>query len=104
MRAYRRKPVSHQQYSQKLHSNLTRWLRRRSRRLLDEWLEAALVLMDLDLEPARPILESLYSPDPRGQKPYDPVRMLLCSGLRFARKSSFAPHGLAQIYQHWQMG
>ncbi len=26
--------------------------------------------------PARPILESLYSPDPRGQKPYDPVRML----------------------------
>lgn len=76
MRAYRRKPVSHEQYSQKLRSNLTRWVKRRSRRLLSEWLEAALILIGLDLEPARPILESLYSSDPRGQKPYDPVRML----------------------------
>jgi hypothetical protein len=76
MRTYRRKPVSHQQYAQELCNNLIRWLKRKSRRLLSEWLEAALILMDLDLEPARPILESLYSPDPRGQKPYDPVRML----------------------------
>jgi hypothetical protein len=76
MRTYRRKPVPHEQYAQKLRSNLTRWLKRKSRRLLSDWLEAALILMELDLEPARPILESLYSPDPRGQKPYDPVRML----------------------------
>jgi hypothetical protein len=32
--------------------------------------------MKLDLEPARPILESLYSPDPRGQKPFEPIRMI----------------------------
>ena len=86
MRTYRRKPVSHEQYSQELRSELIKWLKRKSRRLLSEWLEAALILIGLDLEPARPILESLYSSDPRGQKPYDPVRMLLCSGLRFARK------------------
>ncbi len=76
MRTYRRKPVCHQQYAQELCNNLIRWLKRKSRRLLHEWLEAALILIALDLEPARPILESLYSPDPRGQKPYDPVRML----------------------------
>ena len=76
MRTYRREPVCHQQYAQELCNNLIRWLKRKSRRLLREWLEAALVVIDLDLEPARPILESLYSPDPRGQKPYDPVRML----------------------------
>ena len=55
---------------------LIRWLKRKSRRLPHEWLEAALILMSLNLEPARPILESLYSLDPRGQKPYEPVRML----------------------------
>jgi len=76
MRTYRQEYTSHQQYAEDLCSNLTRWLRRKSRRLSQEWLEAALVLMGLNLEPARPILESLYSPDPRGQKPYEPVRML----------------------------
>ena len=76
MRTYRRKPVCHQQYAQELCNNLIRWLKRKSRRFLRQWLEAALTLIVLDLEPARPILEPLYSPDPRGQKPYDPVRML----------------------------
>ncbi len=76
MRVYRGKPVCHQQYAQELCNNLIRWLKRKSRRLLHQWLEATLILIGLDLEPARPILESLYSPDPRGQKPYDPVRML----------------------------
>ena len=76
MRTYRQKPVSHQQYTENLWDNLTRWLRRKSRRLSSQWLDAALTLMGLDLEPAKPILESLYSPDPRGQKPFEPVRML----------------------------
>lgn len=76
MHTYRRKPVPHQQYAQELCNNLITWLKRKSRRLSHQWLEAALILIGLDLEPARPILESLYSPDPRGQKPYDPVRML----------------------------
>jgi hypothetical protein len=76
MHTYRQEPVLHQQYAQELCNNLIRWLKRKSGRLLSEWLEAALILMSLDLEPARPILESLYSKDTRGQKPYDPVRML----------------------------
>ncbi len=76
MRKYRQKPVSHQQFSEDLCNNLIKWLKRRSRRLLSQWLQAALVLIGLDLEPARPILESLYSSDPRGCPPYDPVPML----------------------------
>ena len=76
MRTYRQKYISHQQYTEDLCSNLTRWLRRKSRRLSQEWLEAALTLMRLNLEPAIPILEPMYSPDPRGQKPYKPTRML----------------------------
>jgi hypothetical protein len=81
MRTYPRvrgdlKPVTHGQYAQELCDNLIRWLKRKSRRLLHEWLDAALILIGLDLEPARPILEYLYSPDSRGCPPYDPVRML----------------------------
>jgi hypothetical protein len=76
MHTYRQEPVPHQLYAQELCNNLIRWLKRKSRSLLDEWLEAALILMSLNLESARPILEPLYSKDPRGQKPYDPVRML----------------------------
>ena len=76
MHTYRQEPVPHQQYAQELCNNLITWLKRKSRRLLNEWLEASLILIGLDLEPARSILEPLYSPDPRGQKPYEPVRML----------------------------
>jgi hypothetical protein len=94
VRTYRQKYVSHQQYAEDLCSHLTRWLRRKSRRLSQEWLEAALILMRMNLEPAHPILESLYSPDPRGQKPYEPVRMLrallLMVLLRYTSISGFA--------------
>ena len=76
MPKYRQKPVSHQQYAENLCNNLIKWLKRRSRRLLHEWFQATLVLMGLNLESARPILESLYSSDPRGCPPYDPVPML----------------------------
>jgi hypothetical protein len=76
MRTYCQEYASHQQYAENLCNNLTRWLRRKSRRLSQEWLEAALILIRLNLEPARLILESLYSPDPRGCPPYDPVCML----------------------------
>lgn len=68
--------VGHQQYAEDLCSNLTRWIRRKSRRLSREWLEAALILIRLNLEPGRSALESLYSPNPRGREPYDPVCML----------------------------
>jgi hypothetical protein len=59
MRTYRHKPISHEEYAEGLCNNLTRWLRRKSRRLSQEWLEAALILMRINLEPAHPILESL---------------------------------------------
>jgi len=73
---YRQDPTSHEQYSDNLIGHLTRWLRRNSRRLKPEWLDAALILLGINLCPAKHILESLYSPDPRGQKPFEPVRML----------------------------
>lgn len=37
-----------------------------------------MVLHDLDLEPARPVLEACYADSPRGGKPRDPIGMLRC--------------------------
>jgi hypothetical protein len=65
----------HQQYAENLCANLTSWLKRKSRRISDEYVESALILMRIDLEIVRPSLKSLYSPDPRGREPYDPVCM-----------------------------
>lgn len=45
---------------------------------LEQNKEAALVLWELDLEPARSILNSCYAPNPRGGKPRDPLVMLRC--------------------------
>jgi hypothetical protein len=55
----------HQQYAENLCANLTNWLKRKSRRISDEYVESALILMRIDLETVRSFLESLYSPDPR---------------------------------------
>jgi len=63
-------------YQGNLISNLNKWLIRKSRKIKDEHLDAALILLILDLEPARKYLQSLYSPNPRGCPPYDPVCML----------------------------
>ena len=85
--------INHQQYAENLSHKLIRWLRRKSRRLSENLLEAALILLSLDLESSRAILEPLYSPNPRGRKPYDPVCMLraliLMLLLRYASISSF---------------
>ena len=70
MRAY------HQQYAENICSNLTRWLRRKSRKISGKLLEAALILIRIDLDSVEPYLKSCYSPNPRGRKPYDPVCML----------------------------
>lgn len=78
---YRQEPISHEQYSETLCENLTKWLKRKSRRLSEQWLNAALILMGLNLEPARPILESLYSPDPGDRSP---LSRSGCSGLCFS--------------------
>ena len=63
-------------YQCNLVSNLNKWLKRKSRKIKDEHLEAALTLLILDLEPARKYLQTLYSPNPRGRPHYDPVCML----------------------------
>jgi len=63
-------------YNGSLIKNLTKWLKRKSRKIKEEQLQAALTLLLLDLEPARKYLQSLYSPNPRGRPSYDPVCML----------------------------
>jgi hypothetical protein len=63
-------------YQSNLITNLNKWLKRKSRKIKDEHLQAALTLLLLDLEPARKYLQTLYSPNPRGRPPYDPVCML----------------------------
>ena len=67
---------SHRQYTTTLSQKLQGWLRRQSRRLPAPWHEAALVLLRLDLDSARPLLRALYAPGPRGRPPYDPVWVL----------------------------
>jgi Transposase domain (DUF772) len=67
---------SHAQYSMTLSAKLQSWLRRKARCLPEAWHEATLVLLRLDLDPARPLLQTLYAPGPRGRPPYDPVCML----------------------------
>jgi len=52
---------SHTQYRTMLTAKLQSWLRRQSRRLPEAWREATLVLLRLDLDPARPLLRALYS-------------------------------------------
>jgi len=68
--------LSHRQYTTRLSQKLQGWLRRKARRLPEAWHEAALVLLRLDLDPARPLLRALYAPGPRGRPPYDPVCVL----------------------------
>jgi hypothetical protein len=67
---------NHKQYVERSQDNLTKWLKRKSRRISQQLVEAVLILMGLDLEPAREILQPLYSYNPRGRKPYDPIIML----------------------------
>jgi hypothetical protein len=48
--------------------HLSRWLKRKSRKLSSQWLDAVLVLLHLSLEPAREILSPLYSPIPEDDR------------------------------------
>lgn len=43
---------------------------------LERYREAAAALWELDLEPARAVLQGCYSPNPRGGKPRDPIVVL----------------------------
>jgi len=63
-------------YQSNLISNLNKWLKRKSRKIKDEYLQTALTLLILDLEPVRKYLQTLYSPNPRDRPHYDPICML----------------------------
>lgn len=45
---------------------------------LTRYGNALVVLWELDLAPARPVLQACYAPDPRGGDPWDPLVMLRC--------------------------
>lgn len=45
---------------------------------LERYAEAAAVLWELDLEPARAVLQACYAPSPHGGKPWDAVVLLRC--------------------------
>lgn len=66
----------HAVYQKSVTTQLPVWLRRKSRAPSPELLDAALILLRLDLDPLQPFLISLYSPTPRGRPPYDPVAVL----------------------------
>jgi hypothetical protein len=61
--------LSHQQYTIMLSQKLQSWRRHKARRLPEAWHEAALVLLRLDLDPARPLLRTLYASGHRGRPP-----------------------------------
>jgi hypothetical protein len=61
----------HEIYRKSLADLLGKCHKRRARPLSQELLEAALLLLDLDLDPLINVLDPLYSDNPRGRKPYD---------------------------------
>lgn len=66
---------THESYQKSVSVNLANWAKRRSRAPKPELVDAALLLLRIDLDPLRPALELLYSDSPRGRPPFDPVRM-----------------------------
>lgn len=48
---------------------------------LERYRDAAAALWELDLEPARAVLEGCYAQSPRGGKPWDPVIVVRCLAL-----------------------
>ena len=55
--------MMHSVYQKKLSKNLEKWQRRKSRTLKEEWLEAAMLLMSLNLDPVADELKN----NPRGR-------------------------------------
>jgi len=85
---------AHEAYQKSVSENLTNWFRRKSRAPKPELIEAALMLMRINLDPLIPMFESLYSDSPRGRPPFDPVCMfralLLMCMLRETSITKFA--------------
>ena len=63
-------------YRKSLVDLLAKWQKRRSRALSPELTDAALMLLNLNLDPLAPALDTLYSDNPRGRTRYDPTVML----------------------------
>jgi hypothetical protein len=86
--------TGHAVYQKSVTAQLPTWLRRKSRAPSAELLDAALMLLRLDLAPLQPFLASLYSPSPRGRPPCDPVgvlrALLLFTLLRYESLTVFA--------------
>jgi hypothetical protein len=86
--------MKHTIYQEMIAKQLERWQSRKSRSLKEEWLEAALLLFRLDLDCVSEDLKKLYSSNPRGRPPFDPVcmlrAMLLMAILRFISIEKFA--------------
>lgn len=86
--------MTHSVYQKSLGEHLEKWQRRRSRAMKEEWLEAALILFRLDLDSVSEDIKKLYSPNPRGRPPFDPLSMLrsllLMSLLQQSRIDKFA--------------
>lgn len=66
----------HEMYQKSLVDLLTKWQRRQSRALSPDLLDAALMLLRLNLDPLAELLDSLYSDHPRGRPPFDSIAML----------------------------
>ena len=81
-------------YQKSVSAHLAKWQTRRSRAPQPELIDAALMLLRLNLDPLIPMLQSLYAPAPRGRPPIDPVRimraLLLMSVLRYTSLTLFA--------------
>jgi hypothetical protein len=67
---------SHAVYQKSVTAQLPTWLRRRSRAPSAELLDAALILLRLNLDPLHPFLAALYANTPRGRPPCAPVGVL----------------------------
>jgi len=85
---------SHNTYQQSLSKKLTSWLKRHSRPLNPQSLEAAFLLLRLDLDRFSPDLELLYSASARGLPRFDPCcllrSLLLMTLLGFTSIDKFA--------------
>lgn len=69
----------HEVYQNSLADLLAKWQQRRSRALspdLPDLVDAALMLLNLNLDPLAELLDSLYSDNSRGRPRYDPTAML----------------------------
>ena len=84
----------HEAYQKSVSQNLAKWFKRKSRAPKPDLIEAALMLMRVNLDPLIPMLASLYSTSARGRPPFDPVRMfralLLMAMLRYTSITDFA--------------